>query len=181
MLNDRFKELLIAIGIAAVVMVGISIKKSGSFFNSQAPNTVQGSKVQLSLIRSISLSTPPNHVTWSSDGLLMAAIYDIGTKISVWDNNGHLLRTIERREGQAGYYGRIEFMPGSHLIVGPPQSGQSDQRLSALALWNADTGELVRTISGPMGKNARAGFARARDLQLSPDGTLLAMQPIQTT
>jgi WD40 repeat protein len=135
------------------------------------------SSVQATLVRTIPLPNASSSIAWSQDGERLAAIHNNGGSISVWDKSGQLLRTIKRDETLGPYNGQIEFLPHSHLLLGPAPTNEPGRQPNILALWNVDSGEIARTVEGPNPADRFQGN-RPIALTMTPGGLYVAVFPL---
>jgi WD40 repeat protein len=112
------------------------------------PAIAQESTVTLTHVRTIEIQDVASGIAWSQDGTRLAAIHNYGGTISIWDNFGILLRTVKRDETLGPYSGPIAFLPDSHLLLGPAPTNIPGRQTNTFAIWNVDTGEIERVVSG---------------------------------
>jgi WD40 repeat protein len=86
-------------------------------------------------------------VAWSADGSRIAAASNYGRQITVWDKFGRQLRLIDTQAEGPVLGASIAFGANrSQVVYDPPGNASSDV---ALAVWDVDSGKIVKLIRGP--------------------------------
>jgi WD40 repeat protein len=139
----------------------------------------KGMHLQVAKLRSLATKVSPTGIAWSPDGSKIAAIHDFGGAISVWSASGDLIVSIKREVTTGPYVGSsLAFMPDSRTILAPaPTPTHSD--ISSLGLWDAESGALLRVLPAPTSDRIFQAVV-ARIFTLSPDGSLVAVRPIDS-
>jgi WD40 repeat protein len=109
-------------------------------------------------------------IAWSPDGSKLAIAYNWGTRIKIIDPSGKELATAEVPNGP-NITTSLAFLSGSSQVLYVGQETRSIKR-DAFTLFDAQTGELLRTIPGPNPGHADLPNY-ARDFAVSPDGKLV--------
>jgi WD40 repeat protein len=92
-------------------------------------------------------------LAWSQNGQRLAAAYDYGNILTVWNSSGRKLTQFRNQAvgGPALGGGALIFLRGSsQLALPPPVDSIND---AAIGLWDASMGAIVRTVPGPAPAN----------------------------
>jgi WD40 repeat protein/energy-coupling factor transporter ATP-binding protein EcfA2 len=113
-------------------------------------------------------------LAYSGDGAVLATGLHDGT-VSLRDSNLESTRTLSRKGAedeivQSTAIAKLAFAPGQEghrLVGGLNLNAQSPEQFSEIIVWNADTGEQVRTLELVKGSSLTA-------MAFRPDGKVLA-------
>ena len=130
-------------------------------------------------IRDLATPGAVSAVLWNSDGTKLAASSllasddslglgfpsPFGNRITIWDDQGHVFKTITRAKPFFQLSDRFAFVGNDRQIAAPSSIASSDL---ALSVFDLDTGEIVRELAGQHPDRPRNVNA-ARVLVASPN------------
>jgi WD40 repeat protein len=139
----------------------------------------------LQLVRELQAPGSVSAVVWNSDGTKLAVsslgqgatipiippMYlpnSSGRLITIWDSDGHVHQQIQRDLAFFEFDDTFAFVAGDRQIATPPI-----HELDAFALFDVDTGQLIREIPGSYPGRPRS-VNGAKILLASPDQSILA-------
>jgi WD40 repeat protein len=131
--------------------------------------------LQIEKLRVLESADYVTGIGWSPDGRLLATYSDNGASISLWSAAGGRLKLLDRHGGYGPNYSTsIGFLDGGRQLLTPEANNRSGGggRL-AFALWDVDSGRIVRNIEGPA-PDESGRFNHVWDYVVSADGKLVA-------
>jgi WD40 repeat protein len=140
---------------------------------------------KLQVGREFATPGPIASMIWSSDGTKLATANlgigaDIpglmthlsslgGNRITIWDVDGHLLRTLRRPDPFFGIDSSFAFVAGDRQIA----ATTLDSNTLAFSVFDVDSGEIVHEVAG-IDADDRLKRFRAKLIVASPDQSILA-------
>jgi hypothetical protein len=135
---------------------------------------------KMRVIRELQAPAPVAALTWSSDGMKIAAPILIaspdilgvplpsafGNLIQVWSSDGHVIQSFKRDRAFFDQFSTIAFVGGNRQIATPMWQSKE----AAFFVFDIESGEVVREVAGPYPDNSRTRLVTA-----SPDQSVIAV------
>jgi WD40 repeat protein len=111
-------------------------------------------------------------VVWSSDGSKLAAFGDFGTRLTIWKNDGEVLRTFSRPQGYYPNPSGLAFVSQDRQLVVPPVSIRNEA--VAFDVIDLNDGAIVHEAMGDH-QNRQNNVNSIRAVAVSPDRFAIAV------
>lgn len=114
-------------------------------------------------------------LAWSPDSRYLATTAMLVKSLSIWDvRTAKLIRTINRG---GAWSNALAFSPDGRFIATEPAISSNFENRVAVSLWDVQTGEVARHVTGPFGPSTTDKLPvanRANLVAWSPDGHYFA-------
>ena len=118
---------------------------------------------------------------WSPDGTTLAVSAYVGLRsyprfyVQLWDaRTGAPVRGLADTRGAGVSGSSLSFTRDGRQLVAPLINSAEAFQHTAMTVWDAASGEVLRQVPGPVSDRA-IGFGEGQSLALSPDGRILAL------